>query len=135
MPTFGTDQVFKLHFVSKNAVAISIWGWQRKFESTIVMYHLDNGHKPQTKRAERMILPSSSQKYSQHTFEYEGAEKQTAKKFGFHSSSLFLSHTKLLTIIAYKLLSYILHTQNDIAFVVVAPFNPLVQTGKSGSFG
>jgi len=27
------------------------------------MYHPDNGYQPQTKHAERMILPGSSQKY------------------------------------------------------------------------
>jgi len=50
------------------------------------MYHPDNGqrnYKPQTKHAERMILPGSSQKYSQHTLEYAGAEKQTAEKSDF----------------------------------------------------
>ena len=39
----------------------------RNFEFTLVMYHPDNGqrsYKPQTKHAERMILPGSSQKYS-----------------------------------------------------------------------
>ena len=43
----------------------------------------------------------------ERTFEYAGAEKQTAEKVGFRhllSSSFFLlSHTKLLTSIAYKL--------------------------------
>ena len=52
------------------------------------------------------------------TFEYVGAEKQTAEKVGFRHLSFFLSfflsssHTKLLTSIAYKLkhlLSYFTH--------------------------
>jgi len=37
-----------------------------EMEFTIVIYHPDNGqrnYKPQTKHAERMILPGSSQKY------------------------------------------------------------------------
>ena len=37
------------------------------FKFTMVMYHLDNGQRSynsQTKLAERMILPSSSQKFS-----------------------------------------------------------------------
>jgi len=41
------------------------------FEFTIVMYHSDNGqrsYKPQTKHAERMILPGNSQKYLQTYF-------------------------------------------------------------------
>ena len=76
---------------------------------TIVMYHPDNGqtsYKPQTKHAERMILPGSSQKYLRMYLIYTGAEKQTAKRFGFrHLLSFFLvlSHIKLLTSIAYKL--------------------------------
>ena len=44
----------------------------------------------------------------EHTVEYAGAEKQTAEKVGFRHLSFFLSffllsHTKLLTSIAYKL--------------------------------
>ena len=82
------------------------------------MYHLDNGqrsYKPQTKHAERMILPSSRKNTREHTFEYAGAEQQTAGKVGFRhllSSFFLLSHTKLLTSIAYKLkhlLSYFMH--------------------------
>jgi len=51
----------------------------------------------------------------ENTIEYVGAEKQTAKKVGFrHPLSFFflLSHTRLLTSIAYKLkhlLSYFTH--------------------------
>jgi len=33
-----------------------------------------------------MILPGSSQKYLQSTFEYAGAEKQATEKVGFLSS-------------------------------------------------
>jgi len=49
----------------------------------------------------------------ERTAEYAEAEKQTAEKVGFcHLSFLFLSHTKLLTSVAYKLkhlLSYFTH--------------------------
>ena len=61
-------------------------------------------YKPQTKRAERMMLPSSSQKHLRTYLEYAGAEKQTTEKVGFRHLSLFFllsSHTKLLTSIAY----------------------------------
>jgi len=54
---------------------------------------MNNGqrsYQPQTKHAEGMILPSSSQKYLRSTFEYAGAEKQTTKEVGFHHH---LSHT------------------------------------------
>jgi len=57
---------------------------------------------------------------------YVGAEKHTAEKVGFRH----LSHTNLLTSIAYKLkqlLTYVLHAQNDIAFIVVAPFSLFVK--------
>jgi len=58
------------------------------------MYHPDNGqrkYKPQTKHAERMILPIAVQKNThEHTVEYAGAEKQTAEKVGFrHLSSSY----------------------------------------------
>jgi len=51
------------HQLSENVVVFS---GNRNFEFTIVMYHPDNGqrsYKPQAKHAERMILPSSSQKH------------------------------------------------------------------------
>ena len=59
------------------------------------MYHPDNGqksYKPQTKHAERMILPSSLQNTREHTVEYAGAEKQTAEKVGFRHLSFFFSY-------------------------------------------
>ena len=56
----------------------------------------------------------------ERTFEYAGAEKQTAEKVGFrHLLSFFLlSHTKLLTSIAYKLkqiLSYFTHRTTSLS--------------------
>ena len=54
----------------------------------------------------------------EHTFEYMGAEKQTAKKSDF-ASSFLLSHTT-------KAVIELFHTQNDIAFAIVAPFSPFV---------
>jgi len=78
-----------------------------------------------------------------HTIEYAGAEKQTAKKVDFviFLSSFFfflLSHTKLLTSIAYKLkqlLSYFTHRMTY-PFHRSSPFQPVsLQTGNSGSFG
>jgi len=57
------------------------------------MYHPDNGqrnYKPQTKHAERMILPGSSQKYSQTYLRVCGSWKTDLRKVGFrHLSSLF----------------------------------------------
>jgi len=46
----------------------------------------------------------------------------------FFLSSFLPSHTKLLTSIAYKTKAVIelIYTQNDIAFVIVAPFSPFV---------
>jgi len=69
------------------------------FEFTIVMYHPDNGprsYKPQTKHAERMILPSSSQNTRERTVEYAGAEKQTPEKVGFRRLSSFYFSYKTL---------------------------------------
>jgi len=57
-----------------------------------------------------------------------GAEKKTSKKSDFIVFFL-LSHTKLLTSIAYQLkqlLSYFMHRTNSPAFFVVAHFSPLV---------
>ena len=60
--------------------------------------------KPSVQR-ERYCL--AVHKYTrERTFEYAGAEKQTAEKVGFRhllSFFLLLSHTRLLTSIAYKL--------------------------------
>jgi len=57
------------------------------------MYHPKNGqrsYKPQTKHAERMILPSVHKYTRERTFEYMGAEKQTAEKVGLcHLLSFF----------------------------------------------
>ena len=58
------------------------------------MHHPDNGqrsYKPhETKHAERMILPGSSQSTRERTFEYAGTEEQTVEKVGFrHLSSSF----------------------------------------------
>ena len=53
--------------LSENMVAFIYLGMAIDFKFTMVMYHLDNGQKSynsQTKLAERMILPSSSQKFS-----------------------------------------------------------------------
>jgi len=64
------------------------------------MYCLDNyqgSNKPQTKHAERMILPGSSQ-------------------------NALLSQHSLQT----KAVIELLHAQNDMAFVIVAPFSPFV---------
>ena len=111
--------------LSKNVVAVSIKGWQRKFEFTILIYHLDNGqrnYKPEIKHAERMILPSSSQKYLQ--------KKMTKSDFWQSVSQLLLTQryvcniflllslTKLLTNIAFKvkqLLSYFTHRTTSLS--------------------
>jgi len=53
--------------LSENVAGSPFRDGKRNFEFTMVMYHLDNSqrsYKSQTKYAERMILPSSSQKYS-----------------------------------------------------------------------
>jgi len=60
------------------------------------MCHPDNGqrsYKSQTKHAERMILPGSSQKHLRTYLWLCGAEKQTAEKVGFRLSSSFLYKT------------------------------------------
>jgi len=44
--------------------------------------------KPQTKHADRMTLPKSSQITHKHTLEYVGVEKEITEKVGF--SFLFL---------------------------------------------
>jgi len=90
------------------------------------MYYLDDGqrsYKLHTKHADRMILPNSSQK----TLSAQEWRNRQLKKSDFVIFFLLLSHTKLLTSIAYKLkqlLSYF--TQNNIAFIVVAPFSLFV---------
>ena len=80
------------------------------FEFTILLYHLNNvqrSYKPQTKHAERMILLSSSQIYSQTYLWVRGSWETDRRNSWISSSSFFLllssSHTKLLTSIAYKL--------------------------------
>ena len=93
------------------------------FEFSLATYYLDNGqrnYKPQTKHADRMIRPSSSQKY-ECTFEFTGAEKETAQKVRF--CHWILSHAKLLTSTA---VIELLHAQNDNAFIIVAHLSPLV---------
>jgi len=72
------------------------------------MYYPDNGqrnYKPQTKHAERMILPSSSQKHSRTYRWICGSWETDRRKVGFrHLLSFFFlsffllssSHTKLL---------------------------------------
>ena len=98
------------------------------------MYHPDScqrSYKPQTKHAERMILPSSSPKHSWTYRWVRGSWETDRRKSRIWSSSFFLSFFfsyKLLTSIAYKLkhlLSYFTH-RDDIAFVVVAPFSPFI---------
>jgi len=92
------------------------------------MYHPDNGqssYKPQTKHAQRMILPSSSQKHSRTYRWVRGSCERDRRKSRISSSSFFflssfflLSHTKLLTSIAYKLkqiLSYFTHRTTSLS--------------------
>ena len=77
------------------------------------MYHPDNGqrsYKPQTKRAERMIQPSSSQIYSRTYLWVTRSREQTTEKVEYrHLSSFFLLLSffffliQLLTSIAYQL--------------------------------
>ena len=92
------------------------------------MYYPKNGprsYNPQTKHAERMILPSSSQIYSQTYLWVRGSWETDRPKGRISSSSFFflllllLSHTKLLTSIAYKLkqlLSYFTHRMRILHF-------------------
>jgi len=81
--------VYNLHMSHKIKLSpenIRLGMAKGNFEFTIVMYHPDNGqrsYKPQTKHTERMILPRSSQNTHDCTFEYVGAEKQTAEKSVF----------------------------------------------------
>ena len=63
-----------------------------------------------------------------HIFVYAG-DRRLPKKSDFvvFFLLLFLSHTKLLTSIAYtKAVIEPFHAQNDITFIVVAPFSPFV---------
>jgi len=62
----------------------------------IVQKNGQTSYQPQTKHAERMILPSSSQKNTHEcTFQYMGAEKQTTKKVGFRDLSSSFSYKTL----------------------------------------
>ena len=61
-----------------------------------------------------------------HTYEYGGAEKQTTKSQ--ISSSLFfffLIQNSWLASLQTKAVIELIHTQNDITFIVVAPFSLL----------
>ena len=73
-----------------------------------MVMHVPRSYTPQTKPAERMILPIAVHKNTrEHTFEYTRAEKQTAEKV-----SASFSHMQLSTSIAYKLkqlLGYFTH--------------------------
>ena len=73
------------------------------------MYHPNNGLKKLQTPNQACRENDAVDKYTrERTFGYAGAEKQTAGKVGFRHLSFFLlllSHTKLLTSIAYKLKS------------------------------
>jgi len=65
------------------------------------MYHPDNGqrsYKPQTKHAERMILPSSSQKHS-WTYLWVHGSWETDRFCHLSFSFFLLSHTKLWAVV------------------------------------
>jgi len=60
------------------------------FKFAIDMYHPDNGqrsYKPQTKHAERMLLPSSSQKHSRTYHWVRGSWETDRRKSRISSSS------------------------------------------------
>ena len=82
----------------------------------------------QTKHADRIILPSSSQKYLRMYFEYVGTEKQTNEKRRISSSSFSSFPYQTLDQHSFqtKAVIELLHAQNDITFIVVAPFSPFV---------
>jgi len=80
---------------------------------------------PKTKHADRMILPSSSQKYSWMYLRVCRSWETNHYKSPISSSFFFLllSHTKLLTSIFYQLKQVIelLNALNNITFIIVAP--------------
>ena len=59
-------------------------------------------------------------------FEYAGAEKQTADKSDFIIFFFLLSHTLDWHSLQTKAVIELLHAQNDIVLIVVAPFSPFV---------
>ena len=70
--------VFKL--APQNAAAVSIQGWPRKFQmyhssSVIARYVVKEATQPQSKHADRMTLPSSSQKILVDVRNFVGVEK------------------------------------------------------------
>ena len=94
---------------------------------------LQRCYKSQTKHADRMILPSSSQKYLQRYLWVPESRETDCRKsrifvIFFLSSSSSFSY-KLLTSsysLPTKAVIELLHTQNDIALVILAPFSPFV---------
>ena len=93
------------------------------------MYHPSNGprsYKPQTKHAERIILPSSSQVYSQ-IYLWVQRSWETRRKNDFIIFLLSFSHKTLdYRSLQTKAVIELIHAQNDIAFVIVAPFSQFV---------
>ena len=100
------------------------------------MYHPDNcrrSYKPQTKHAERMLLPTSSQKNTrERTLSTRELRNRPPKKLDFIVIFfLLLSHTKLLTSIVYKLYKAdifidLTHAQNNINFIIVCKLATVV---------
>ena len=86
------------------------------------MYCLDNrqrSYKPQTKHAERMILPGSSQKYLQMYLWVHGSWETDCRKSQISSSFFLISHAQHC--LQTKAVIELLHAQNDMAFVIVTP--------------
>ena len=71
----------------------------------MVMYHPDNGYKLQTKHAERMILPSSSQKYSQTypwiwgSWEKDHWKSRILSSFSYKTLGYHSLHTKAVILL------------------------------------
>jgi len=118
------------HIIRKHGSLLCSGMAKEIFKFTIVLYYQDNGqrsYKPQIKHAERMILPSSSQKNSRTYLWVRGSWETDRKRSWISSSSFFffLSHSyKTLDehILQTKAVIELLHAQYDIVFIVVAPF-------------
>ena len=81
---------FTVHTIRERGSVLYLGMATDVFEFTIVMYHPNNGqrsYKPQTKHAERMILPRSLQKYSRTYLWVRGSWETDRRKSRISSSS------------------------------------------------
>ena len=114
---------------SENAVAFSIYG---NFEFTIVMCYLDYGrssYKPQPSMQIESYHVAVHKNTRERTFEYADHRKSQIWILIRHILFSSFSHTKLPWLaysLQIKAVIELLHTQNNIAFVIIAPFSLFV---------